>query len=92
MNLHFNNFNQITPILPGQLNEMEYIRKMHFFYISYQFPLIIKILLDSQMYVVTDVEFIFSISSLISCVKNLKQKNESTRPNLLYNKIEYFTI
>ena len=28
----------------------------------YQFPVIIKILLDSQMYVVTGVEFIFSIS------------------------------
>ena len=38
---------------------------MHFFHINYQF---IKILLGSQMYVVTGVEFIVSINLLISSV------------------------
>jgi len=46
---------------------MECIRKMHFFFhINYQFPLIIKILLNNQMYVITGVEFIFLISLSIS--------------------------
>ena len=48
---------------------MKCIIKMHFFHISYQVSLIIKILLDSQMYVVIGVEFIFSISLLIWSVK-----------------------
>jgi len=53
---------------------MECIRKLHFFHINYQFPIIIKILLDSQIYAVTGVEFIFSISLLISSVKIRTEK------------------
>ena len=38
---------------------MECIKKIHFFHINYQFLFIIKILLGSKIYVITDVEFIF---------------------------------
>jgi len=71
INLHFNNLivklphtmNHFT-MIPGYSNGMH--QKNTFF--SYKFPLIIKILLDSQMYVITGVEF-FSISLLISSVE-----------------------
>jgi len=59
--------------------------KNFFFHFSYQFPLIIKILLDSQMYVVTGVKFISFDKFLNFVCKNSKLKNESISPGLPYS-------
>jgi len=66
---------------------MECTRKMYFLNICYQFPLIIKTLLGSQMYVVTSIEFIFSISLLISSIKIRNRKMSLLVPVSFFHNI-----
>jgi len=71
INFYFNNFSRITLVQRLVESDGMTLEKCIFFHISYQFPLIVKILLGIQMYVVTGIEFIFSslLSLLILSVK-----------------------